>query len=99
MLLWLLVLLLAHGVESFDLMRFAKTTLFFQNPMAKSKAPMSAVLYPQEGVVFGPLDDVIMGGASQSNWLETKDGAIWSGTVVEANGGFVGVRVRHIFLP
>lgn len=40
---------------------------------------------------FGPLDDVVMGGASSSSF----DGATgtWDGTVTDANnGGFIGVR-------
>jgi len=40
---------------------------------------------------FGPLDDVVMGGASSSNFDEYT--GIWKGTVTTANnGGFVGIR-------
>lgn len=40
---------------------------------------------------FAPLDDVVMGGASSSNF--DNNSGMWSGTVTQANGGgFVGVR-------
>jgi hypothetical protein len=40
---------------------------------------------------FGPLDDVVMGGASSSTF--DNDGGIWKGSVTDANnGGFIGIR-------
>ncbi len=40
---------------------------------------------------FAPLDDVVMGGASNSNF-DTTTGT-WRGTVTDANnGGFIGIR-------
>jgi hypothetical protein len=40
---------------------------------------------------FGPLDDVVMGGVSSSNF--DNDSGTWKGTVTDANnGGFIGIR-------
>jgi len=40
---------------------------------------------------FGPLDDVVMGGASSSTFDEAT--GLWKGTVTTANnGGFIGIR-------
>jgi hypothetical protein len=40
---------------------------------------------------FAPLDDVVMGGASSSNFDNTQ--GVWKGQVTDANnGGFIGVR-------
>eukprot|EP00545_Synedropsis_sp_CCMP1620_P005604 CAMPEP_0119005408 /NCGR_PEP_ID=MMETSP1176-20130426/1701_1 /TAXON_ID=265551 /ORGANISM="Synedropsis recta cf, Strain CCMP1620" /LENGTH=252 /DNA_ID=CAMNT_0006957213 /DNA_START=23 /DNA_END=781 /DNA_ORIENTATION=- len=40
---------------------------------------------------FGPLDDVVMGGVSSSNF--DNDSGSWKGTVTDANnGGFIGIR-------
>lgn len=48
------------------------------------------------GLQWGPLDDVVMGGASQSSF----EGTAWRGTVTTANnGGFAGVRTRQLSPP
>jgi uncharacterized protein YbjT (DUF2867 family) len=50
--------------------------------------------------VWGALDDVVMGGASQSSIRLDTDGAVFSGTVSTANsGGFVSVRTRNFEPP
>jgi hypothetical protein len=42
-------------------------------------------------LIFAPLDDVVMGGASASNF--DSNTGIWSGSVTDANrGGFIGLR-------
>lgn len=50
--------------------------------------------------VWGALDDVVMGGVSQSSIRLESDGAVFSGTVSTANsGGFVSVRTRNFEPP
>lgn len=50
--------------------------------------------------VWGALDDVVMGGVSQSSIRLEADGALFSGTVSTANsGGFVSVRTRNFEPP
>ncbi|MBD1866359.1 CIA30 family protein [Cyanobacteria bacterium FACHB-471] len=50
--------------------------------------------------VWGALDDVVMGGTSQSSIRLDTDGAVFSGTVSTANsGGFVSVRTRNFEPP
>jgi hypothetical protein len=45
---------------------------------------------------WGAVDDVVMGGVSQSQITITNNGAIFSGTVSTANsGGFASVRTRN----
>ena len=47
------------------------------------------------GLGFGSLDDVVMGGRSESSWNEGK----WAGRVTtENNGGFAGVRSRNFLV-
>jgi hypothetical protein len=47
---------------------------------------------------FSPLDDVVMGGASQSTF--DQETGIWKGTVTSANnGGFVGIRSTPLDQP
>ena len=44
-----------------------------------------------DNLSFGPLDDVVMGGASRSNFDNAS--GIWKGEVTDANnGGFIGIR-------
>lgn len=46
--------------------------------------------------IWGALDDVVMGGVSESNIRITANGAIFSGNVSTANnGGFASVRTRN----
>ncbi|CAJ1409822.1 unnamed protein product [Effrenium voratum] len=44
------------------------------------------------GLVWGPLDDVVMGGASQSK----LQGTSWRGNVITEGGGFAGIRSQPI---
>ena len=48
------------------------------------------------GLQWGPLDDVVMGGSSQSSF--SQDGS-WTGTVITENGGFAGVRTIALDPP
>ncbi|MEI2579541.1 CIA30 family protein [Scytonema sp. PRP1] len=50
--------------------------------------------------VWGALDDVVMGGVSQSSIRLDKDGAVFSGIVSTSNsGGFVSIRTRNFEPP
>lgn len=42
--------------------------------------------------MWGPLDDVVMGGASQSK----LQGTSWRGNVITEGGGFAGIRSQPI---
>mmetsp|Transcript_19 Transcript_19/g.51 ORF Transcript_19/g.51 Transcript_19/m.51 type:complete len:208 (-) Transcript_19:234-857(-) len=96
----LLLTLALTATGAFDFGRFVRTSWFFQNPMARSRqAYASKVIYPAPGTVFGPLDDVIMGGSSQSAWREDGSGATWSGNMVSQSGGFCGARCRAFDPP
>lgn len=56
---------------------------------------------PTDDVIWGPLDDVVMGGASRSD-LNPGDAFTgqWSGMVTTANnGGFVGIRTKPFTIP
>jgi len=75
------------------------STPFSENPNERKVEPGDLLWEPnaQTEFTFGPLDDVVMGGASSSSF----DGStgIWSGTVTDANnGGFVGIRSTPVFL-
>ena len=48
------------------------------------------------GIVWGPLDDVVMGGSSQSEF--SAENGTWSGDVITAGGGFAGLRTK-LFEP
>ena len=49
---------------------------------------------------WGAIDDVVMGGVSQSNLIVTSSGALFSGIVSTANsGGFASVRTRNFEPP
>ncbi|WP_246828902.1 CIA30 family protein [Synechococcus sp. PCC 7502] len=49
---------------------------------------------------WGAIDDVVMGGVSQSNITVSSSGAIFSGVVSTANsGGFASVRTRNFEPP
>lgn len=50
--------------------------------------------------IWGAVDDVVMGGVSESNFRLIDAGAIFSGNVSTANsGGFASVRTRNIEPP
>ncbi|KAJ8605874.1 hypothetical protein CTAYLR_000571 [Chrysophaeum taylorii] len=88
----MMLLLLAVTAAAWDIGRFARQAWFFNQPFAATPAP-SGQLFP--GTEWGPLDDVVMGGSSSST---IQDGR-WRGTVIEKNGGFVGVRCRPMRPP
>mmetsp|Transcript_7495 Transcript_7495/g.19517 ORF Transcript_7495/g.19517 Transcript_7495/m.19517 type:complete len:227 (-) Transcript_7495:371-1051(-) len=82
-----------------DPLRFARQALYFNQPMTPALAPVEGQrLFPRRGLEWGPLDDVIMGGASSSTWEATPTGTgVWRGSVTSANnGGFAGVRTRPL---
>jgi len=48
------------------------------------------------GILWGPLDDVVMGGSSQSDF--SAESGTWRGDVITAGGGFAGLRTK-LFEP
>lgn len=63
-------------------------------------APKAEVWKPGSnpyGVVWGPLDDVVMGGSSSSDF--SAETGTWRGEVVTAGGGFAGVRTKLLDPP
>jgi len=95
-----------------DLPRFVETANYFNGPGEVLKRILPSPQRPRVGrdgliwgasrldlLEFGPLDDVVMGGASQSGFslAPSKDFGVWSGTITtENNGGFAGVRSRAV---
>jgi hypothetical protein len=90
-------------VYGFEPLRFLQqSSRFVQFPGSSSSAKRIVlapgdVLYRSDQTSssneldFAPLDDIVMGGASQSNFADGK----WKGTVTDANnGGFIGIRSR-----
>lgn len=86
-----------------NVFRFVQQSSRFVSPFPtatpKKKVEKGETLWKAGGDVgsnkneftFAPLDDVVMGGASSSNF-ETATGK-WTGEVTEANnGGFIGIR-------
>merc|ERR1712071_257573 len=95
-----------------DGLRFLKQTSQFitmPNPLARFDASKQPVLVNPGDVIWepnsasnpfawAPLDDVVMGGASQSGFNAAT--GIWKGTVTSANnGGFVGIRTTPFSPP
>ena len=65
-----------------------KVIFDFTNPNAQIKE------------IWGAVDDVVMGGVSQSNIRLAENKAIFAGTVsTENNGGFASVRTRNFDVP
>ena len=104
---------LAMAQQPWDLRRFAKTAFFFNSPEEVLKrVPLPGRRAPTLGVdgelfsstaarpsllQFGPLDDVVMGGVSESTF--TTDG-VFSGVVsTDNNGGFAGCRSKALSPP
>lgn len=98
-----------------DLRRFAKTAFFFNSPeevlkrlpvpgRAAPKLDADGLLWAaskprQSRLEFGPLDDVVMGGVSESDFTAASGSEFGSfaGTVrTENNGGFAGVRSKAL---
>lgn len=87
--------------QPWDVLRFLRQSSRFvsllpQRPKSSS-GPVSPgkILWkagsPDNDFTFGPLDDVVMGGASDSTFNAAT--GKWKGTVTDANnGGFVGIR-------
>ena len=98
-------------MAGWDPVRFVQTAAFFNSPVEVLKRalplPPRAV---HDGVIWspaqpgagptlewGPLDDVVMGGVSQSTFAATGGAATFSGTIsTENNGGFAGCRTRAL---
>lgn len=102
----------AAMAQPWDLGRFARTTLFFNgpdtvlqqlNPLQRFSAPTQLrsgdVLWSAAAprLTFGPLDDVVMGGVSESTFRTSDGVGIFSGTIsTENNGGFAGCRSKAV---
>uniref|UniRef100_A0A7S3NGL9 NADH:ubiquinone oxidoreductase intermediate-associated protein 30 domain-containing protein n=1 Tax=Aureoumbra lagunensis TaxID=44058 RepID=A0A7S3NGL9_9STRA len=96
-------------VESFEFGKFLKTSVFF-NPLlsgtskvggSQMRGNKAAEIFPNSNIIWGPLDDTVMGGRSDSSWVTLDDGSgMWSGTVTTAGGGgFAGTRCKVITPP
>jgi len=91
--------------QKWDAFRFAKQSSKFvtlPNPFKSNKVrvvePGETLWKASEKNDFDwfPLDDVVMGGVSESGFEQNS--GVWSGTVTEANnGGFVGIRTSPSF--
>ncbi|MDG2991373.1 CIA30 family protein [Candidatus Synechococcus calcipolaris G9] len=67
-----------------------------------STYPLFDYRYPSPvlGEVWGALDDVVMGGVSESGLRLLSTTALFTGTVSTANsGGFVSIRTRNLYPP
>ncbi len=100
---------------SWNLKRFADTLNFFgalpivslfqTTPQIKIKMKNNTVFdfttpNPEQASVWGCLDDVVMGGVSQSNFVIQANSALFTGLVSTDNsGGFVSVRTRNFEPP
>ena len=65
------------------------------SPSGSTKISPGETLWSLENpkdLVWGPLDDVVMGGASESFLRGNK----WKGTIVTEGGGFAGIRTQPI---
>jgi len=63
-------------------------------------APNAVVWKPGNNpyeIVWGPLDDVVMGGASQSDF--SAETGMWRGEVITTGGGFAGARTKLLEPP
>ena len=102
--------------KPWEFFRFIKTASFYgafvpKIPFLKAKTPDGSVGVSPGALLWsssdqnpelewGPLDDVVMGGASKSDLAPGgKFDSVWSGFVTTANnGGFAGIRTK-IFSP
>lgn len=102
--------------KPWEFFRFLKTASFYgafkpKLPFLKEKTPDGSLGVQPGSIIWsssdqnpelewGPLDDVVMGGASKSDLAPGgKFNSVWSGFVTSANnGGFAGIRTK-IFNP
>ena len=97
--------------QPWDLPRFVETAAFFNGPgeVLKRFVPSSKRPVGRDGLIWsaaaerldllewGPLDDVVMGGASRSSFAVERASGIWAGSITtENNGGFAGCRSRAV---
>lgn len=95
--------------QPWDLRRFAKTAFFFNKPedVVRRLVPgQRARLVQGDGILWsaqnqmmqwGPLDDVVMGGVSESSFVIAGGIGTFSGAVsTDNNGGFCGCRTKAI---
>jgi hypothetical protein len=103
----------SSGFKNFG--RFVKTLSFYdvlkpKLPFGRKPSGLGKTLKPNEiiwsmsqdtGVEWGPLDDVVMGGVSQSDLdIGSKFDGKWTGYLTDANnGGFVGIRTKKFDPP
>lgn len=102
--------------QPWDLRRFASQAFFFNSPgevlkrvPVPGRAPTSlgagGVLWssasgPQRLLDFGSLDDVVMGGVSESSFSVGRSYGTFGGTVsTDNNGGFAGCRSKALSPP
>ena len=100
--------------QPWDLRRFAKTAFFFNKPedVLQRMLPdfvQSEKVIQEDGTIWsaqnrmlewGPLDDVVMGGVSESNFVVADGIGKFSGAVsTENNGGFCGCRTKALTPP
>eukprot|EP00746_Dinoflagellata_sp_MGD_P168004 gnl/MRDRNA2_/MRDRNA2_99066_c0_seq1.p1 gnl/MRDRNA2_/MRDRNA2_99066_c0~~gnl/MRDRNA2_/MRDRNA2_99066_c0_seq1.p1 ORF type:complete len:338 (+),score=64.88 gnl/MRDRNA2_/MRDRNA2_99066_c0_seq1:103-1116(+) len=70
---------------------------FLGNDKAQNVGPKTVLWSPTLNpfrMVWGSLDDVIMGGSSTSS-IDASSG-VWSGNIIVANGGFAGIRTKYV---
>ena len=95
--------------QPWDLGRFARTAVFFNSPDAVlqrlspfpqgSRKLIDGTLWSaaKPMLEFGQLDDVVMGGVSESQFKINGDSAVFGGCIsTENNGGFAGCRSRAL---
>lgn len=101
--------------QNWDLGRFIRTASYFEsirfpflpNSPGKDRVKLSAgsTLWqsenPNKTIEWGPLDDVVMGGASKSALeIGGNFNGTWQGFVTTANnGGFAGIRTKLLRKP
>jgi len=74
--------------------------LIGNTPTGRSIAPEEILWSPVSNpakLVFRPLDDVVMGGSSESFFDDAT--GVWSGDVITVGGGFTGIRTRPFEPP
>jgi hypothetical protein len=81
-------------------------SMFAPSPAPPPPQPQSGIIFdfsqPDQPLsqIWGALDDVVMGGVSESTIEPALDGALFTGTVSTANsGGFASIRTRNFEPP